>query len=200
MKKIYNCFFLILITFTFFFSSGCDVLEKFFLNLPIKEGITATGTSTTIAESDTVYLRDYDAYSDNIDKIISIKYLDALYRTLPRGENPSPPPDSLNLTPGLVGNNIQVTVTDGDGNLLFTRSLPSVAAEDYLTEPYMISLEGSEITLMNNYLEKIKDETERDNISFIGTITMSGIPAPPPGSVNVLTGQIELLYELEMEP
>jgi len=200
MKKTYKYLFLILITFTLFLNQRCDILENFFLNLPLKQGITATGTNTTISSSETVYLSDYDGYADNIDEIENVTYLAALYRTLPRGENPNPPPDSLDLTPGLVGEDILVTVTDGDGNIVFTRSLPSAVAEDYLETPYEVELSGNEITLMNQYLADFKDPVKRDLLSFTGTITMNGVPAPPAGQVNVLPGMVEILLEIEIKP
>jgi hypothetical protein len=200
MKITYKYLFLVLITITAFLSQSCDILENFFLNLPLKQGVTSTGTGTTVNGSETVYLSDYDAYADNIDEIENVKYLAALYRTLPRGENPSPPPDSLDLTQGLVGEDILVTVTDGDGNLVFTRSLPTAAAEDYLETPYEVVLTGDEITLMNQYLADFKDPVKRDLLSFTGTVTMSGVPLPPAGQINVLTGMVEILLELEIKP
>jgi hypothetical protein len=200
MKMAYKYIFLVLITITAFLSQSCEILENFFLNLPMKQGITATGTNTTISSSETVYLSDYDAYADNIDEIESVTYLAALYRTLPRGENQSPPPDSLDLTSGLSGTNIQVTVTDGDGNLVFTRSLPSAEAEDYIDTPYMVELNGDEITLLNQYLADFKDPDKRDLLSFTGTITMDGVPPPAAGEINVLPGMVEILLELEIKP
>ena len=200
MKKFNKYFFLILLTFGVLINQGCDILNNYFLNLPLKQGITAKGTSTTISNSETVYLRDYDAYADNIDNIISIKYLAAVYLTLPRGENPTPPPDSLDLTLGLVGNNIEVRVTDGDGNLLFIRNTPTAAADDYIASPDTIALEPSEISLINDYLAEFKDPVKRETLSFTGGITMDGIPPPPAGQENVLTGQVEILLRLEVEP
>jgi hypothetical protein len=200
MKMAYKYIFLVLITITAFLSQSCEILENFFLNLPMKQGITATGTNTTLSSSETVYLSDYDAYADNIDEIESVTYLAALYRTLPRGENQSPPPDSLDLTPSLSGTNIQVTVTDGDGNLVFTRSLPSAEAEDYIDTPYMVELNGDEISLLNQYLADFKDPDKRDLLSFTGTITMDGVPPPPAGEINVLPGMVEILLELEIKP
>lgn len=199
MKKTKKYLLLILITSTIFLNQSCDILENFFLNLPLKQGVTATGSSTTISRSETIYLSDYDAYADNIEKIKNIKYLAALYRTLPRGENPFPPPDSLDLTPGLVGLNIVVTVVDGDGNLVFTRNLPTAAADDYIGAPYKVELTDAEITLMNQYLADYKDPVKRDLLSFTGTVTMNNITAGE-GPPYILTGQVELLIELEVEP
>jgi hypothetical protein len=199
MKKYYKYILLCLLTFIVLSNQGCDILNNFFLNLPLKQGITATGNNTTIFNSKTVYLSDYDAYADNIDKIKGIKYLAALYRTLPRGENPFPPPDSLDLTTGLVGEKIDVTVTDGDGNLVFTRSLPTAKADDYLATPFKVELTPTEIGLMNKYLEGYKDPVIRELLSFTGTITMSNVTAGG-GPPYTLTGQVEILLELEVEP
>lgn len=200
MKKNINYFILVVASFILFLNQGCDILENYFLNLPLKQGVTSTGTGTTVFGSETIQLSDYDAYRDNIEEIVNINYLAALYKTVPRGENPNPPPDSLDLTAGLVGTNIEVTVTDGDGNVLFTRSLPTAAAEDYLEEPFMVELTGAEISLVNEYLEGYKDPLKRDLISFTGTVSMDGVPPPLPGEVNVLTGIVEILVELELEP
>jgi hypothetical protein len=200
MKNFNKYFFLSLLAFGILVNQGCDILNNYFLNLPLKQGITAKGTNITIANSETVYLSDYDAYADNIDNIKSIEYVAAIYRTLLRGENPTPPPDSLNLTRGLVGNNIEVRVTDGDGNLLFIRNTPTAAADDYIASPDTISLEPTEISLINEYLAAFKDENKRETLSFTGTITMDGIPPPPAGEENVLTGQVEILLKLELEP
>jgi len=199
MKKYYKIIFLSLLTIIIFSNQGCDILNNFFLNLPLKQGITATGNNTTIFNSKTVHLSDYDAYADNIDNIKNIKYLAALYRTLPRGENPFPPPDSLNLTSGLVGEDIIVKVQDGDGNTVFTRNLPSAAADDYLTTPYKVELTTEEIAQMNDYLANYKDPVKRELLSFTGTVTMSNITAGG-GPPYTLTGQVEILLELEIEP
>lgn len=193
-KYMFSCLSALIILST----GGCDILTNFSLNLPLKQGITVTGSSTTIDNSNTVYLSDFDAYSTNLDKIKSITYKAALYRTLPRGENPFPPPDSLDLTPGLVGEKINVTVTDGDGNMIFTRDLPTAAADDYLTTPYDIALTNDEITLMEKYLEYYKDPARASDLSFTGSITISNISAGA-GPPYTLTGMVELLLDIEME-
>ena len=83
MKKIYKYKykFLILITFIALSIQSCDILNNFFLNLPLKQSVTSTGNGPTIFETETFCLSDYDAYADNIDEIQSVTYLAALYRT-----------------------------------------------------------------------------------------------------------------------
>ncbi|HEY6435614.1 MAG TPA: hypothetical protein VIY47_03425, partial [Ignavibacteriaceae bacterium] len=138
MKNIYNKGLLILIISVATLFQGCEILENYFLNLPLKQPITSTGSNTTISEVENICLQDYDAYQDNIDEIQSITYVAALYRTL----------DSPQLTPGLAGQNINVTVVDGDGILIFSRDLPTAVATDYIDTPYEIELNTGEITIL----------------------------------------------------
>jgi hypothetical protein len=204
MKKMYKNIFAILLIIILISNQGCEVqneiLNNYFLNLPLKQGITATGSNTTIFEQGTFCLSDYDDYENYIEEIQSIKYLAALYRTLPAAVNPSPPPDSLYLTPGLVGEKINITVIDGDGNLVFSRDLPTAAADDYVDTPYEIELTGDEIIQLNEYLAGFKDPAKREFLCFTATITMNNIPPPPVGETNTLTGQVEVLLELEILP
>ena len=81
MKKLYKYIFLFLVSFIFFFNQGCDILENFFLNLPLKQPITTTGNGPVISETEVVCLAEYDAYQDNIDEIQNVVYVSALYRT-----------------------------------------------------------------------------------------------------------------------
>lgn len=199
MKKKNKYIFLCLFAGIIVLIQGCDILTDFSLNLPLKQGITVIGSNTTINNSNTVYLSDYDAYSSNVENIKSIKYVAVLYKTLPRGENPFPPPDSVDLTPGLVGEKINVNIKDGDGNLVFSRDLPSAAADDYLVNPYKIELTDDEIMLMNKYLEGYKDPAISEMLSFTGEITMSNISGGS-GPPYTLTGEVQILLELKMEP
>ena len=183
LNKLYKLFILIFLSLSL---QSCDILENFFLNLPMKQPITSTGNGPTISESETICLEDYDSYSDNIDEIQSVEYVAALYRTL----------DTPQLTPGLAGQNIIVTVIDGDGFPIFTRSLPSAVADDYINTPYEIELTQAEITVVNSYLESYK---ENSNLCFTATLTMNNINAGQ-GPPYTLTGQVELLVKIEIAP
>jgi hypothetical protein len=189
MKKLYKYIFLILVSLIFLFNQGCDILENFFLNLPLKQPITSTGNGPTISEIDTICLADYDAYKDNIDEIQNVAYVSALYRTL----------DKPQLTPGLTGTSITVEVRDGNNNLMFIKSLPTAVAADYIDEPYILELSAQEIALLNGYLALYKDEDLWNTICLTASLTVanvSGNSGPP----FTLTGQVELLLELELEP
>lgn len=186
MKKI-NSLKILLLIITFVLSfQGCEILENYLLNLPLKQPITSTGNGPTISETESICLEDYDAYSDNIDEIQSVEYVAALYRTL----------ETSQLTPGLAGQNINVTVVDGDGLLIFTRNLPTAVADDYIDTPYKIELTNSEVALLNGYLALYK---ENNNLCFVATLTMNNISAGQ-GPPYTLTGQVELLLSLEIAP
>jgi hypothetical protein len=189
MKIIYNPRLLILLIFGSLFLQSCDILENFFLNLPLKQPITSTGNGPTISETENICLSDYQAYEDNIEDIQSVSYLSALYRTL----------DTPQLTPALSGSNINVALRDGNGNLLFTKNLPTANADDYIDTPYELELTAGEIALLNGYLELYKDPNLWNTVCFMATITVdnvSGSSGPP----FTLTGQVELLLELELKP
>ena len=93
-----------------------------------------------------------------------------------------------------------IKITSGKVDTLFTRFTPTAVADDYIASPDIISLNLSEISLINEYLADFKDPVKWETLSFTGTITMNGIPAPPAGEENVLTGQVEIFLELELEP
>jgi hypothetical protein len=186
MKKIYKLKILLLLLIFVIHFQGCNILENYLLNLPLMQDITSTGNGPTISETESFCLEDYEAYSDNIDEIQNVEYVAALYRTL----------DVPELTPGLAGQNIIVTVEDGDGILIFTRILPTAVADDYIDTPYEIELTESEIALVNGYLAQYK---ENNNLCFIATITMDNITAGQ-GPPYTLTGEVELLVSLEIAP
>lgn len=186
MKRISNLKNLFLLLLFAVYFQGCDILQNYLLNLPLKQAITSTGNGPTISESESICLQDYDAYSDNIDEIQSVQYLALLYRTL----------DTPQLTPGLAGQNLNVTVVDGAGIPLFTRNLPSAVASDYIDTPYEIELTDSEIAILNNYLASYK---VNNDLCFIATLTMNNISAGQ-GPPYTLTGQVELLISLEVAP
>jgi hypothetical protein len=189
MKKIYNLSYLVLLIFTAGIVQSCDILENFFLNLPLKQAITSTGSGPNISEVETICLADYEAYEDNISDIQEVIYLTALYRTL----------DTPQLTPGLTGTSITVEVRDGNDNLLFTKNLPTANADDYIDTPYELELTAGEISLLNGYLNLFDDPNLWSTVCFSATLTManvSGSSGPP----YTLTGQVEILLELELEP
>ena len=189
MKNAYNLKNLILIIFTALTFQSCEILENFFLNLPMKQPITSTGNGPTISEAETICLSDYEAYEDNIDDIQAVEYVSALYRTL----------DTPQLTADLTGSNINVTVRDGNNNLIFSKNLPTANADDYIETPYELELTTAEIALMNGYLALFDDPDFWNTVCFTATLTVDNV-AGNTGPPFTLTGQVELLVKLEIAP
>jgi hypothetical protein len=133
MTKIYKPLLIFCTSFIFLGFNSCDVLEKLFLNLPIKETITADGNGPDIFETETVCLTDYDAFNDNVDNIQSIQYVSAAFH-------------SLDWTPSnLGGMNISATLYDCDSTIILEQSIPDEAlASDYFENPYeFVSYRGT---------------------------------------------------------
>jgi hypothetical protein len=180
MTKIYKPLLIFCTSFIFLGFNSCDVLEKLFLNLPIKQTITADGNGPDIFEVETVCLTDYDAFNDNVDNIQSIKYLSAAFH-------------SLDWTPSnLGGRNISATLYDCDSTIILEQSIPDEAlASDYFENPYEFVLTDDEIALFNQYLANYELCDCFSAELRVDPVTPTGEP------FYSLTGVVEIVVEIE---
>jgi hypothetical protein len=182
MKKLYKPIFIFCTSIIFLGLNSCDVLEKLFLNLPIKEEITADGTDTFIFETVFDCLTNYEVFNDNVDKIKSIVYVSAAFY-------------SLDWTPSnLGGSNISATLFDCDNNIILEESIPDEAlASDYFESPYEFVLTDDEIALFNQYLANYE-------VCDCFTAELRVDPVNPIGEpFYSLTGVVEIVVEIEAE-
>jgi hypothetical protein len=162
-------------------STSCDKFENVFLNLPIKTEITATGNGPDIFERETICLSDYDSFNDNVDDVEAVKYVTSAYFT-------------ITSTAGLQGTGIMATLYQGDGvTPLFSITLPSAVASDYIDNPLKIELTPQQIDLLNNYLADYNT-----NNCFVAELRVANVSANsgPPYSI---TGQFEMVVELQIK-
>lgn len=185
MKNHYKHILFIALLITAFSSQSCDVLNNLFLNLPLKQEIESSGNGPDISETEFFCMSDYDSYRDNIESIKNILYVSAAYLT-------------LDSSPGLEGTNISATLKDGLGNIIFTRNLPTAKAIDYLNNPYEIVLTETETAVLNDYLAKYKEPGFAD-LCFSAELLVENV-TDDDGPPYYLTGQVELVVEIEMEP
>jgi hypothetical protein len=186
IKKFLTNTYLYLIPYTLFllftFSSiSCDQFQNLFLNLPLKTEITASGNGPNIFEVKSFCLSDYDSFNDNIDDVKAIRYVAAAYLT-------------ITSSPGLQGTGITATLYRGDGvTALFSVTLPTAVAADYIDNPFEIVLTEAQIDLLNSYLADYKN-----NDCFVARLTVANVTDNdgPPFSI---TGQVEIVVELELE-
>lgn len=182
MKKIYLPLLLIFIIAASFVEQGCDVLNNLFLNVPLKQTIVISGSSTNPSSSAQFRLSDYDEFNDNIGSIQGIKYVSASYAT-------------VSYSPGLQGTNIMVTLrANSDGASIFSVLIPFVSADQYVNNPIEIELNDAQIALFNQYL------ADYDNSdSYTAELEVQNVSDDdgPPFS---LTGKVEFIVELEIKP
>ncbi|MBK7980246.1 MAG: hypothetical protein IPK06_09680 [Ignavibacteriae bacterium] len=89
----------------FLFSGGCDELNNLPLNIPIVVNFSTSGNNTTISESQSFCLSDYDKWQENQEKLKSATFVSAAYWT-------------ESTSAGLQGD-INVNLSDQFGNTLF---------------------------------------------------------------------------------
>jgi hypothetical protein len=181
MNKIFKSLFPVLLILIVISGISCDQFDNIFLNLPIKQEITASGNGPDIFETESFCLSDYDSFNDNIEDVESIEYVSAAYFT-------------ITSTSGLQGSGIVATLFKGDGvTPLFTVNLPTAVASDYINNPLKIELTQQEVDVLNAYLADYEN-----NDCFIAELrvaNVSGTVGPP----YYITGQFELVVELELK-
>ncbi len=181
MKIIYKPLFILIAIAIGFSGISCDQFNNIFLNLPIKKEITATGNGPDIFETESICFTDYDSYNDNIDDVEGIKYVTSAYFT-------------ITSTAGLQGTGIMATLFQGDGvTPLFSVTLPTAVADDYIDNPLEIELTPQQIETLNNYLADY--ETNNCFVAELKVANVSGSAGPPYS----ITGQFEMVVELKMK-
>jgi hypothetical protein len=181
MKNIKKILLLLIIIAIGFSGTSCDQFDNIFLNLPIKKEITASGNGPDIFETETICLTDYDSYNDNVDDVEGIKYVNSAYFT-------------ITATDGLQGTGIVATLFEGDGiTPLFSVTLPTAVADDYIDNPLEIELTPQQIETLNNYL--VDYTTNNCFVAELRVQNVSGTAGPPYS----ITGQVELVVELKMK-
>lgn len=181
MKYINKILFSILVLITLLIAIGCDQFDNIFLNLPIKTEITATGNGPDIFEKETICLSDYDSFNDNVNDVEAVKYITSAYFT-------------ITSTAGLHGSGIMATLYQGDGTTpLFSITLPTAVASDYIKNPLKIELTTQQIDLLNEYLADYN--TNNCFVAELRVANVAGTSGPPYS----ITGQFEMVVELEIK-
>jgi hypothetical protein len=179
MKQKNNFLLLIgsLIVLTF---PSCDSVESNFpVNIPIKMELTVSGMSTSANATGTYCLEGTSTYDEYKNKIESIKYVKASYRT-------------VNVTPQGLQGNIKITVKDQAGNVLFNQDILGVVIIDYKNSPYEITLSQNEINTINEYISSLGSNC------FEATLLVDNISGgDPPYEVK---GAIDILFEADVKP
>ncbi len=163
--------------------NGCDAFNSLPLNIPFTLNVNVTGSDNSLSNSASYCLStDSDTYTEYRDKINSLHFVEAAYRT-------------KNVFPQGLSGNITVALQDGNGNNLFSYTIPGAAPADYMApnSPYILQLSQSQIDFINTYLNSLLST----GACFTAVITVDNITGGnPPYSVN---GAIDMVIEADTD-
>jgi hypothetical protein len=156
--------------------SGCDSitsLNTFPLNLPINVELSLAGNVTSVNKSGGICLDTSQTYIKYKDKIQSITFLAASFRT-------------ISATPSTMTGNVTLTLANGSGSTLFTKALGVIKPSDYLVNSYNLSFTENEIDAVNAYI------AITGNRCFTATVSATGLPG---GSNQELIVSLDMVFE-----
>ncbi|NLT49953.1 MAG: hypothetical protein GXX85_03435 [Ignavibacteria bacterium] len=160
-------------------TSSCDVVDKFDtidLNIPMSIDIITIGTETTLTESDTFCLTEFDLYNDNKDKMEEISFVEASYRTTA-------------VSPANLSGNISVELKTEAGLPLFSITIPNDTPAALLNNPIKLALTADQINALNSYVSNLSNQC------FEATVSISNMP----GGEKTVTGVVDILFKSKIE-
>ncbi len=162
--------------------NGCDKFNSLPLNIPFTIPVHVEGSAATLSDSESYCLStDSQTYNDYRDKINSLHFVEAAYRT-------------TNVIPADLSGNVNVSLQDGDGNVLFSYDIPGAAPADYMSpnSPYILQLDQGQIDFINTYLNSLLSQ----GACFTATITVSNISGQAPYTID---GAVDMVIEADTE-
>jgi len=135
--------------------NGCilDAIKSITQNIPITTDFNLSGSATSLTKTETFDLNESSTYNTYSDKINTIEFVTAQYRT-----------KSLNQ-PSMSGT-ITITVKQSNGTVLFSKVIPGFRPASYTSAPYELTLSQSEIQLVNAYLSILSNRVFTATINF----------------------------------
>ncbi|MFZ0453686.1 MAG: hypothetical protein WCE54_13760 [Ignavibacteriaceae bacterium] len=147
----------------FFQLNGCDELNSIPLNIPFTVTFTdKTGTDINFDSGVHCLSSESDTYQEYQDKIQSLTFLQAAYRTI------------SNSSPGVQGN-LTATIYNGSGQVLANFQINNINPDDYKTNPLILQINQAGIQAINNALSNstcLRGVVEITSLT--GTTTISG--------------------------
>jgi len=174
MKKFIKSSLLLFTMLVAFVMSGCDALQNFLFDLPIKFTIETSGANSS-SGSESYCLTNDETYQDYADKINSITYADAYFVTQ---EAPA----------GLSGN-LTFQLLDGNNNIIITKTDNNIVPADHdSTNAYHLMLDQSQIDDINASLAD-------GNRCFTGVYTV--VVTSGSNQNNIIKIDVEVLFTLD---
>jgi hypothetical protein len=181
MKKLYKPLLFITALFTVLLVNGCDPFDDVYLTLAMDAEFSTVGAGSDIFIQTNMCLSDFDDYEDNKDNLEEIRYVTAAYMT-------------INSTQGLQGNNLTLTLYEGNGTtMIFRYVVPTFVASNYINNPLKINLTQQEIDNLNLYLRNPQEDK-----CFVATLQVSNVTAS--ATPYSMQSKLEFLTELKIKP
>lgn len=181
MKKLYKPLLFITALFTVLLVNGCDPFDDVYLTLAMDAEFSTIGAGSDIFIQTNMCLSDFDDYEDNKDNLEEIRYVTAAYMT-------------INSTQGLQGNNLTLTLYEGNGTtMIFRYVVPTFIAANYINNPLKINLTQQEIDNLNLYLRNPQEDK-----CFVATLQVSNVTAS--ATPYSMQSKLEFLTELKIKP
>jgi hypothetical protein len=187
MNKYFKTAVLVSAALFFSITNGCDAFESFPINIPFTIEFTASGSSSPIIDEGGGCLdTGSGTYQDYKDKINSLTFVEAAYRTLSVKAN-NQITTSLNC-------DINVTIERPDGTLLFSYDINDVNPSDYISTPLVLQLDETQLNAIRNYLAIFETTTMCFDATYkLSNITGGTVPYEVKGAVDfVLEAETEL--------
>ena len=181
MKILINKLALIILFLGLTFLNSCDELNNLPLNIPVVVNFSTSGSNTSLSENTSFWLSSVQEWRDNQENINSASFVSAAYWTL------------APTTAGLQGD-INISLSDEAGNLLFSVDIPNYKAADNINKPYTLSLDQNEIQAFNDYLSTIG--SDGNDHSFIASLSVTNITGA--STPYTLTGKVEVVLEADV--
>ena len=178
MKKLLTKLLFVTVVAVSFSFNGCilDALNTLTQNIPISQTFTVNSSQSSYSQSETIDLSNSTTYQRYADKIQEIKFLRTEYRT-------------QSVTPSDLSGNISITLKDNAGNILFTYPLGQIKPADYQNTPYELTLDSTQIGLINAYLSTLTNKT------FVATISITNITSS--AKPYNLVGVIDIVFQMK---
>ncbi|MBU2445391.1 MAG: hypothetical protein KJ666_07430 [Bacteroidetes bacterium] len=136
-----------------------DAFDFMYINLWMPATFNVSGTTPLSSVSKSICLDASSVYRDYADKVESIQFVTAAFRTIDIGT-------------GATGN-LTLTIANSTGTPLFVKTLTNVNISNFATTPASLSLTDAEVTAVNTYL------STSSNRCFTATLAATGISPTP---------------------
>ena len=129
MKKYLGIIFTVTLMFSFLSFNGCilDALNSNTVNMPYTKHIELSGITTSISKSESFDISQSNVYKKYKDKINSITFVKAEFRT-------------TSVKPENITGDITVKLEDKNGKTIFSKEIKNVAPADFIKKPFELSL------------------------------------------------------------